>query len=190
MKRWTAMMLIVVLVGLVAAGCGKKNEGGASGGAVSLSTAMNTVAGVKWQAPKRWGVQGPRDMRVATYNIPPAEGDAEQGECAVFYFGDNAGGTVDANIDRWIGQFEATGMPARSEKEVGGMKVTLVQIAGAYLSPSGPMMQSSGKKENYRLLGAIVQGPKGAVFFKCTGPAKTIASGENEFNAMVETLSK
>jgi hypothetical protein len=190
MKRWTALMMIVVVVGLVAAGCGKKNEAGASGGAASLSTAMNTVASVKWKAPSRWGVQGPTQMRVATYTIPPAEGDKEGAECAVFYFGDNAGGSVDANIDRWVGQFEAAGIPGRSEKEVGGMKVTLVQIAGAYLSPAGPMMQSTGKKENFRLLGAIVQGPQGPVFFKCTGPAKTVASAETEFNAMVESLSK
>ena len=94
------------------------------------------------------------------------------------------------NIDRWIGQFEVAGTPGRSTKDVSGLKVTLVQIAGAYLAPSGPMMESQGKKENFRLLGAIVEGPQGSVFFKYTGPAKTIGASEAEFNAMVESLEK
>ena len=70
------------------------------------------------------------------------------------------------------------------------MKVTLVQVAGAYLAPAGPMMQSSGKKENFRLLGAIVEGPEGSVFYKFTGPAKTVSGAEGEFSAMVESLAK
>jgi hypothetical protein len=129
-------------------------------------------------------------MRAATYAIPPAEGDTEQGECAVFYFGNDQGGSVDANIDRWHGQFEGAGAPSRSTKDIGGMPVTFVAIAGAYLAPSGPMMMSSGKKENYRLMGAIVSGPQGSVFFKCTGPAKTIAAAQAEFDAMIGSMTK
>jgi hypothetical protein len=52
------------------------------------------------------------------------------------------------------------------------------------------MMQSSGKKDNFRLLGAIVEGPEGLVFYKFTGPAKTVAGAEGEVSAMVESLAK
>jgi hypothetical protein len=156
----------------------------------SLGSATGSVAGIHWSIPKRWTEQGQRPMRVATYTIPAAEGDAETGECAIFYFGNDQGGTVDQNIERWIGQFEPAGVPARTRKDVNGLKVTLVQVAGAYLAPAGPMMQSSGKKENFRLLGAIVEGPEGSVFYKFTGPAKTVSGAEGEFNAMVESLAK
>jgi hypothetical protein len=156
----------------------------------SLGSATGSVAGIRWSIPKRWTEQGQRPMRVATYTIPAAEGDNETGECAIFYFGNDQGGTVDQNIERWIGQFETGRVPARSRKDVNGMKVTLVQVAGAYLAPAGPMMQSSGKKENFRLLGAIVEGPEGSVFYKITGPAKTVAGAEGEFNAMVESLAR
>jgi len=81
-------------------------------------------------------------------------------------------------------------VPAQSEREVSGMKLTLVQIAGAYLAPAGPMMQSTGKKENYRLLGAIVEAPEGLVFFKLVGPAATITAAEGEFHAMIASLAK
>ena len=78
----------------------------------------------------------------------------------------------------------------RSSREVNGMKVTLVSISGTYLSPGGPMMQSQGKKENYRLLGAIVEGPEGSVFFKFTGPAHTVAAAEATFNTFISSLAK
>lgn len=156
---------------------------------ISSMSGGNSVAGVTWTVPSRWSNGPMKQMRVATYNIPPAGGDAEGGECGVFFFGGGQGGDVQMNIDRWVGQFE-NARPEQSSKEVNGMKVTLVKIAGTYLAPSGPMMQSSGKKENYRLLGAIVAAPEGSVFFKLTGPAKTVASAEGDFNALVASLKK
>jgi hypothetical protein len=128
-------------------------------------------------------------MRIATYTVPAAEADEESGECAVFYFGGGQGGDVVSNIDRWVGQFE-NAKPTKSSKELNGLKVTLVQISGTYLAPGGPMMQSTGKKEDYRLLGAIVDAPGGSVFFKFTGPAKTVAAAAEEFQALVGSLEK
>lgn len=192
MKSWTAAVAVVLVLGMFpSAGCTKKSSGQAAGNAASLGSGSGTVAGLKWSVPKRWTAQGERPMRIATYSIPQAEGDTDQGECAVFYFGNDQGGGVDANIERWISQFETTGIPGRAQKEVdGGMKVTLVQITGTFLSPGGPMMQSTGKKDNYRLMGAIVEGPQGSVFFKFTGPAKTVGAAEGEFNALVESITK
>jgi len=129
-------------------------------------------------------------MRVATYNVPASEGETEGGECAVSFFGSGQGGNVDANIDRWFGQFENPSVPQKTSKEVSSLKVTTVRIDGTYLSPGGPMMQSQGKKENFRLLGAIVEAPEGMVFFKLTGPVKTVASAEQEFDALVGSLTK
>jgi hypothetical protein len=174
---------------LLLAGCGKKQQQPGEQSAL-LGETKGSVAGVQWTVPKRWSEQGARQMRAATYTVPAAEGDPEPAECAVFYFGNSQGGSVDANIDRWVGQFETGVPPARSESEVNGMRVTLVQIAGTYLSPAGPMMQSQGKKENFRLLGAIAEGPQGSVFFKLTGPAKTVGECEKEFDAMVGSLGK
>jgi hypothetical protein len=145
-------------------------------------------AGVRWTIPNGWTSQPPRAMRVATYRVPAAK-DAEAGECGVFYFGKGQGGSADENIARWGDQFEG-GKPVTTVETVSGLKVHRVQIAGTYLAPSGPMMQSSGKKPGYRLLGAIVEAPEGLVFFKCTGPAATIAASERAFDGMVKSLEK
>ena len=57
-------------------------------------------------------MQPTRPMRAATYRIPAAKGDTEGAELAVFYFGQGQGGAVDANVKRWVGQFQtADGKP-------------------------------------------------------------------------------
>lgn len=144
--------------------------------------------GVTWTVPPRWTTQGERPMRLATYSVPAVPGDAEGGECAVFYFGPNQGGGVEANIDRWVGQFEGADTPARSTQTVHGLAVSRVKLHGTYLAPGGPNMESQGKKLGYELLGAIVGGPKGAVFFKLTGPTKTVDHAAPEFDHLIASL--
>ena len=56
-----------------------------------------------YEAPAGWQkVDNPNPMRKATFKIPRAEGDPEDGEMSVSL----AGGTVDQNVQRWSGQFE------------------------------------------------------------------------------------
>jgi len=148
-----------------------------------------STAGVKWTVPASWKSQAERPMRVATYDVPAAPG-AEAGECGVFYFGQGQGGGVEDNLSRWIGQFEGGGAPKKGEKTVHGLKVHTVDISGTYLASGGPMMKSQGKKPGYRLLGAIVEGPQGNVFFKCIGPAATIAKAQGDFDTLVESVGK
>jgi hypothetical protein len=127
-------------------------------------------------------------MRAATYIIPPATGDSDGGECAVF---ENLGGGVQANVDRWIVQFEKTdGAPNQKSETINGLTVTTVDVSGTFKG-GGPMMgNTSAPKSGYRMLGAIVEGPEGNVFFKLTGPAKTIAAAQDEFQAMLKSLKK
>jgi hypothetical protein len=184
------LWLSVILVGflMIVPACTKKDGGTPANAA--LSSVAGTAGGVKWSVPIGWTVQAERPMRIATYAVAAAEGDAEGAECAVSFFGTGQGGNVDANIDRWVGQFESPGLPSKASQEIGGVKVTTVRVSGNYLAPGGPMMQSTGKKENYRLNGAIVEAPEGLVFFKMTGPAKTIEAATAAFDAMVRSIAK
>jgi hypothetical protein len=168
-------------------------SGGPMGSDVPAGPAGSSAcaaAGVAWQLPKRWTIGPERPMRVATYAIPAAGGAQEGAECAVFHFGPNQGGDIDSNIRRWIGQFQPATSSKRSSKEVNGLKVDLVQIAGTYTAPAGPMMQSSGDKPDSRLLGAIVSAPQGLVFFKLTGPAKSVGAASKEFDGLVASFKR
>ncbi len=157
--------------------------------AAVLLAAEGTAGGVRWSLPAGWTTELERPMRVATYAIPAAR-DAEAGECGVYYFGKGQGGGVDENVTRWSQQFEGSPKPAVTERRVAGLRVHRVVISGTYLAPAGPMMQSRGSRPNYRLLGAIVEAPGGLVFFKCTGPAATMAAAEKSFDALIASLGK
>ena len=55
-------------------------------------------------APTEWisePVQSP--MRMAQFSLQRADGDVEDAELVVFYFG-GSGGTVEANLQRWTNQ--------------------------------------------------------------------------------------
>jgi hypothetical protein len=146
--------------------------------------------GVTWQAPKRWAEQAASGMRLATYAVPaPASGDPAS--CAVYYFGPGQGGGIDDNIERWIGEFENPSAPARRALKVSGMKVSRVELSGTYLAHAG---MSGGGSESpspgWTLLGAIVEGPNGALFFKLTGPTATVSPAAKEFDALLASLRK
>jgi hypothetical protein len=129
-------------------------------------------------------------MRAATYVVPAAAGDSEDGECAVFYFGQGQGGDVDANIKRWNGQFEGgAAAPKPAQTTINGLKVTTIEHSGTYLA-GGPMMKAATKKPGYRMAGAIVEAPQGNVFFKLTGPAKTVQAAKPAFDKMMQSVKR
>lgn len=191
MKRWL-VVTVVLIVGVlsIVPGCKSKGSSQSANVALTKEAAENVAGGVVWSYPSRWTKAGPRTMRVVTYAIPAAQSDSEAGECAVSFFGSGAGGDVEMNIQRWSGQFEGAAAPVRKNEVVDGMNVAKVQISGNYLAPTGPMMESQGKKDNFRLFGAIVETPEGKLFFKFTGPAKTVEGAAGEFDALIGSIAK
>jgi hypothetical protein len=152
------------------------------------------AGGLTWTAPAEWKSQGERPMRAATYSIAAAKGDTEPAELAVFFFGQSSGGGVDANVKRWIDQFQkadgtSAAKDAKVKKEtIAGLPATKLDVKGTY--NGGSMMGPSTPKPGYRLLGAIVEGPGGNVFFKLTGPEKTVSGAEKAFRKLLEGLKK
>lgn len=150
--------------------------------------AADSGAGIQWTMPPSWKAEAQRPMRLATYTAAPG------GECGVYYFGSGQGGSVDANLDRWIGQFlQADGKPSKSaakiaKRDVHGFQVTTVDVSGAYTGMGGPTSQESAPMPGYRMLGAIVEGPQGSIFIKFTGPAKTVAANQAAFDKMLASL--
>jgi hypothetical protein len=152
-------------------------------------------AGLRWTIPENWAPQSERPMRLATYTVPASKGDREPAEFAVFYFGQGQGGTVDANLDRWIGQFtQADGKPSKNaakidHNQIHGLKVATVDVSGTYNGMGGPMQPVGKPAPGYRLLGAIIEGPQGLVFFKFTGPVKTITDNENQYHKILASVT-
>jgi hypothetical protein len=142
--------------------------------------------GVTWQPPSSWAVHPAGGMRAATYDISGTAGDAE---CVVFYFGPGQGGTVEANMERWIGEFKNPSSPDRSNETVHGIAIHRVKVKGTYSAHAMGMGGESQEEKDAALIGAIAEGPNGSLFFKLTGPQKTVEAAEKDFNAMLSTLT-
>jgi hypothetical protein len=194
MKKSLLVVSIIISIVLID-GCKKKaNESKEQSQQLNAgpgaTAAPNDVAGIHWTVPQGWTAQPRQQMRAATYTVPAPKEGIEPGDCGIFYFGSGQGGTVEDNLNRWISQFEKGGKHEFSGKEINSLKVTTIQIAGTYLSPTGAMMESKDKRPNYRLLGAIVEAPQGTVFFKFTGPAQTVEATESNFNQLINSMAK
>lgn len=182
--------LILLVAGLTACGAQQTQDSHQESPVQAPSGPTASAAGISWSVPARWNAQPERPMRAATYRIPGRQADVEGAECAVFFFGAGQGGSVEANVQRWIGQFETSETPARSAQQVNGLNVERIALGGTYLASGGPMMQSADPKPNYRLLGAIVEAPEGNVFFKLTGPAPAVAAAQAEFDQLVSSIRR
>ena len=144
---------------------------------------------IEWTVPKRWKRQPATPMRLATYSVPAALG-GEGASCGVFYFGPGQGGDTEQNIERWINEFENAQNPERSVHTRGGLEVSRLRVRGTHLAHAGMGGPAEDQQANYELLGAIVEGPSGPVFFKLTGPAAVVDGAVEEFDGMLASLKK
>jgi len=162
----------------------------AGGPAPQVAAPAASDPGIAWDVPKGWLAQIESGMRLATYIVPgAAKGD--DAECAVHYFGPGAGGGVEMNLDRWTTEFESQQKKRIDRREIAGMKVAVLAMTGTF---AGHSMRTDtgapGPRKDWGLLGAIVQGPQGDVFFKLTGPAATVDAAAKPFDAMLGSLRK
>jgi hypothetical protein len=154
------------------------------GGPAEGELAASAPSSLSWTAPARWQkVPNPSTMRLATYRVPHVPGDDEDPELSV----SQAGGAVDANAARWVGQFDAAGQKTAKQtvRKVGDLEVTIVEAEGTF---SGAMGRERDAEPGWALLGAIVATPGMPHFFKLTGPAKSVAAARAEFDALVDSL--
>ena len=157
----------------------------------AAATGPASAGGLAWTDPAGLVRRQPKSsMRAAEYGV---EGD-EQAELTVFYFGEGQGGAVEPNIARWIGQFtQADGsdtakLAKRSEIKVQGMSVSLVEATGNFGGGMGMPGAAPTAMSDAMLLGAIANGPKGAVFFKLTGPRAVVTRARPAFDALIQSL--
>jgi hypothetical protein len=170
------MMMRLTTIGVLLAGC------------------VAFAAGLTFAKPDGWQkVATTSSMRTAQFALPRAEGDGEDGELVVYYFG-GGGGSVDANIERWVGQIEqpggasSAGAAKKETRQINGLTVSLVDVSGTYTAEMAPGSAARHNKPGYRLRAAVIVTPQGPYFIKLTGPQKTIARWDKEFERFVASL--
>ena len=128
--------------------------------------------------PKTWKQTPKRSsMRLATYNIPAAQDDEDKAELAIYNF-PGGGGSVEANISRWIGQFENKGRKTKVTRgKAGDHGYYVVEVSGTYNKPVGPPIRRKTKTvKGSRMLAVILQLDTGVYFLKMTGKDETVTA--------------
>jgi hypothetical protein len=168
-----------------------KAEAKAEGKSVSIELAAGKIV---MKSPAEWKQVTPRFPQMVPYEFNyPA--DAKAGEAPVRITVMPSGGGIEGNLQRWYGQFtqpdgKATKDVAKVEKfEASGKNVHLVKITGTF---SGGM-QASGKpgqkKENYMLVGGIIEANDAGTFFvTMTGPKEDCEKLSENFVKMLKAM--
>jgi hypothetical protein len=198
--------LLIAMSGLLVAGCsGDKGAGAAKAGGslkgaggVALDGKEVSIAGVTVRAPGVWKDFGPSGMRAASYAYGPVRGDADSATVAVFYFGKQGGGAIEANFDRWLGQMarpdgaDPRQAAKRADGTADGMPFHHMEVAGSYngAAMGGGMGGGGGARTGYFMSAAVLEGPEGSIFFKLTGPEKTAREMNNAFLVMLQAARK
>jgi len=148
-----------------------------------------------YKVPDGWVTGQPSSkIRVAQFKLPKADGDNEDGELVLYYFGANQGGTAEANIDRWISQLQqADGSSSKDKAKtesltVNGLKITTVDVSGKYTAEMAPGSGKFYDNADYRLRAAVIETAKGNYFLKLVGPAKTVGRWEQSFTDYLKSL--
>lgn len=148
--------------------------------------------GLKLNVPESWKQSKPSSrLRLAQFDIPAAKGDEEGGELAVFNFG--FGGGAKANIERWIGQFQADDREVSvKEGAIEAGRYFFVEISGTYNKPIGPpIAQRTKAAPGSRMLGVMLGvEDKGIYFLKMTGPDKTVSKQAQALRASFSADAK
>jgi hypothetical protein len=143
-------------------------------------------------APADWKVKPlASSMRAADFELTAEPG--QDAELIVYYFGEGGAGSVEDNLNRWLGQFtQADGKPSQSvakieKTKVAGQDATTVSVSGHYAAMAMPG-GSAVDKQDQAMLAAIVASPSGPYYFKLVGAKKTIDANAAKWKALLASL--
>lgn len=141
----------------------------------TLLPAQEPAGSIRWQAPAGWRKRPAQGMRLATYLIPAKAGD---GELSIVRLAGEAGGDL-ANVNRWRGQLELPPL-----ESLDGQVQRLASAAGEV------RWVDFAAAQDKRMLGAILTDGSASLFFKLTGPKKTVAETKPAFLSFLRSLRR
>src|SRR4051812_17517755 len=153
---------------------------------------LNAAGGkLVFKVPEAWTEKQPQSaITEHELSVPAAGGDKADGRLTMM----SAGGGVEANIERWYGQFtQPDGGNTRERAKVSKLKangcdVHVVDLSGTFRDQRGPVAPAV-ERPKYRMLAAIVVAPNaGNYFIKFYGPERTVAENERAFMSMIQNL--
>jgi hypothetical protein len=164
--------------------------GGGGGGAAEAPASDEgpevKLGGITFTAPETWQRKAPQSSFIqAEFALPKAEGDDADGRLTV----SSAGGSIEANIERWKGQFTKLENSHQEKIESAGVEATLVNLSGEFNDQRGPFAPAVSRP-NYRMIAAIIPLGEQPYFVKATGPQKTLEAHAEAIEQFVASAKR
>ena len=137
------------------------------------TTQLRQLTGIRFDVPVDWNEQPKSEFYEAKYVIPSDEGEMVLTLTTM-------GGGIDANLQRWVGQFQQDPdeRPRRETLRIDGTKSEWLDVRGTFRSQVGT---SPGPHENWRLLGVAIPTRPRPFLLKLVGPRVAVSEFEAEF---------
>jgi hypothetical protein len=149
---------------------------------------------LKFTAPQGWESRAASStMRVAEFVLPARDAAAGNAELVIYYFG-GSGGSVDANIQRWLGQMQqpdgraTSDVATRDTRTTNGLKVSLLDVSGTYVAEMRPGATEKHNSPGFRMRTAVVETPRGPYYVKLVGPATTVGAWNASIDEFLASL--
>lgn len=147
---------------------------------VATKPVEKVFQGITLTIPAGWEERPPpNDIIQAEYRIT-----SEAGPIRVTM--SSSGGSTDANIQRWRGQFTRGADDPEPQEEtvtVGGEEARIVELVGTFRDGFG----GSGEQRNHCMLGAVIPTGPASFFIKMTGPRAAVLGHRDAFRTLVTT---
>ncbi|MFN8574868.1 MAG: hypothetical protein U0132_22640 [Gemmatimonadaceae bacterium] len=150
-----------------------------------------TFLGFTTSVPAGWTAKTPSSrMRLAEYDTPAVRDTVAN--VVVYFFGEGQGGSADANLKRWKGQFSnPDGSPVSEQVQHltdGPFPITVASYRGTYARGIGAGSSAADARPNQELVAAVVETPKGTLFFQLYGPFAAVDAQRDGYLAFVRGL--
>jgi len=156
-----------------------------------------TVGGITYTPASQWVNLEKTKDRFAGYTFGPLEGDSDSATMYVYYYGEKQKSNLDNMLESWITSMtipdgrDPHNAKIQYIKTVADMNVHILSMQAIYNVPAEESKTGQPiPKENYRLIGVVVEAPEGNIFFKLTGPEYTARIMCEAYITMIDKIKK
>ena len=148
----------------------------------------DSVRNISYKLPDTWNaVESEEQVRFLEITLNTNE------DFSLVLFG-NIGGTADQNIERWINQFKKDDSLNQENiiverDSLDNKYITLLEMYGNYEVPNmGNPSQEKTLRNNYGLLGGVIEFPNSLYFVKAVGLNSAISRNKDHFEQFVYSI--
>jgi len=159
-------------------------------GAAPKMDGVADLGGLRSQTPADWREEQPDDPRYyKQYRLEPVDDDKSPGQVTVSFVSQENNRSAKVLVRRWQEMFlPPEGQTIQEASKL--RKLTVNGAAASYLDIRGDLKGIPGDdatpRQDYRLLGAYLNTPKGPYVIRVLGPNRTVEYYRNEFESWVK----